>query len=344
MKRNGTFIGRLASVTPVRCKLMLFVVVIASPLACAQTAHVVPTAYEAGHFYATPQTAGGLTLKLLVDTGGGGGSGMYWITARAAKRLSLKVRNCKLGKDTIKVANVPAFKIGRGLPPPLNSPCGKSVMVQSGPYQGADGQLGAGYLPGRVWTFDYPAHQLLVRAPSRKPGTSVHAAELGFPINASGGLADGFARITIDVAGRPVEMLLDTGATAHPTPAGDKASHTPTVRGYGVTSYIDQSVFVRWHKEHPDWHVVPNGDSVYGPKIIEVPKVLVAGWSVGPVWFTVQLHIAAYMSQFTDRPIKGALGGNVFRHFIMTVDYPHRVAYFQCATGCKLATSQPSVR
>jgi hypothetical protein len=199
-----------------------------------------------------------------------------------------------------------------------------------------DGQLGAGYLPGRVWTFDYPAQRLSVQGASWRPGSSAHAAKLG--------LASGFARITIQVAGKPIQMLLDTGATAHPTPAGENASHTPTVNGYGVTSYIDQSVFAHWHKAHPKWRVVANGDSLYGPKIIEVPRVAVAGWSVGPVWFTVQGHIAKYMSQYTDRPIKGALGANVFRHFIMTVDYPRSTAYFQCAVGCQAAASQPPAR
>ena len=296
----------------------------------APASRTIPTVYEAGHFYAVPEAVRGQKLRLLVDTGGGGGGGMYWITTEAAKRLDLRVRSCKLGASVLTVADLPNFKAGRGLPPPMNSPCGKTLMIQSGPYLGGDGQLGAGYMPGHVWTFDYPAHQLLVQGPSWRPDADAHAAKLG--------LANGFARITIQVAGEPVQMLLDTGATAHPTPAGEKASHTPTVGGYGVTSYIDQSVFALWHKAHPDWRVVPNGDNLYGPKLIEVPKVVVAGWSVGPVWFTVQSRIAAYMSRYSDEPIKGALGGNVFRHFVMTVDYPHSAAYFQCTTGCKPAT------
>lgn len=298
-----------------------------------RVSQTIPTVYEAGRFYAVPETIGGQKPRLLVDTGGGGGSGMYWITAEAARRLDLKTRSCKLGKSTTTVADLPAFRAGHELPPPLNSPCGKSLMVYSTPGQGMDGQLGAGYLPGRVWTFNYPGQRLSVQGASWQPSRSARATKLG--------LASGFVRITIQVAGEQIQMLLDTGATAHPTPAGEKASKTPTVNGYGVTSYIDQSVFERWHAKHPDWRVVLNGDSLYGPKIIEVPKVEVAGWSVGPVWFTVQSRIATYMSQFTDRPIKGALGGNVFRHFVISLDYPHTTAYFQCIAGCKPATSQP---
>jgi hypothetical protein len=309
---------------------------VAAEPSASQAAHTIPTVYEAGHFYAVPETIHGQKLRLLVDTGGGGGSGMYWVTAEAAKRLNLKTHSCKLGKSAVTVADVPSYKPGHGFPLPVNSPCGNAVMVYPGSNKGMDGQLGAGYLPGRVWTFDYPAHRLSVQGASWRPSPFAHATKFG--------LASGFARITIRVDGEPIQMLLDTGATAHPTAAGEKASHAPTVNGYGVTSYIDQSVFIRWHKAHPGWRVVPNGDSKYGPELIEVPRVVVGGWSLGPVWFTVQSHIATYMSQFTDRPIKGALGGNVFRHFVMTVDYPRSTAYFQCATGCKPAKLQPSVR
>jgi predicted aspartyl protease len=322
----------------VRRVLVAVAVVAGSPLACAQAAQVVPTLYEAGHFYAVPETAGGQKLRLLVDTGGGGGSGMYWITAEAARRLGLTTRDCKRGDTTLAVASVPGFKTGRGLPPPVNSPCGKTLMIHPDPYPDGDGQLGAGYLPGRVWTFNYPAQRLMVQAPSWQPQASTHSTKLG--------LANGFARITIRVEGEPIQMLLDTGATAHLTAAGERASHMPAVGGYGVTSYIDSKVFDHWHQAHPDWRVVLEGDDLYGvghaTSLIEVPRVVVAGWSVGPVWFTEQSGVGVYMSRFTDQPIDGALGGNVFRHFVMTVDYPRRTAYFQCATGCEPAASKPS--
>lgn len=58
------------------------------------------------------------------------------------------------------------------------------------------------------------------------------------------------SRITIHVAGTPVQMLLDTGATEHPTVAGEKAGATPTVNGEGVTSYIKRarSGLASWHE------------------------------------------------------------------------------------------------
>ena len=312
-----------------------------------QATRTIPTVYEAGHFYAVPETSTGAKLKLLVDTGGGGAHGMYWISAEAAERLSLHTRACQLGSFSLVVADVPAYKLKASLPAPLGSPCGNALMVQKGQgNSGDDGQLGAGYLPSRVWTFDYPAHKLLVMGQSWKPVPSAHAVTLGFMRNAMGELATGMPRITVRVDGKPVQMLLDTGASAHPTAAGKKASHTATVHDIGVTSYIDRTVFEQWHKAHPTWRVVESGDDLFGPgnvmPIIEVPEVEIAGWLVGPVWFTGRPDTSFRtgdhsMSTYMDQTIDGAVGANVFSHFVMTIDYPHNSAYFECATGCRPA-------
>ena len=320
----------------------------ASPAAMPPpTAQVLPTVYEAGHFYAVPETADGQKLRLVVDTGGGGGGGRYWIDAAAARRLGLKTHPCKLGDMQLTVASPPAFRPGHALPPPRSGHCGQVLGVHERGEPGDDGQLGAGYLPGHVWTFDYPAKRLTLDGASWHPTRAAHATRLGFPHNPKGQQASGFARITIRVDGQPVDMLLDTGATAHPTAAGRKASGTPTVNGYGVTSYITTGVMNRWHKAHPDWHVVDKGDDLFGPdrimRLIEVPKVEIAGWSVGPVWFTERpdRNFHDVMSSYMDKQVEGAVGGNVFRHFAMTIDYPREKAYFRCVTGCQPAATPP---
>ncbi|WP_291191356.1 hypothetical protein [Frateuria sp.] len=324
---------------------MLFAAALLAIAASAATTapgiQVLPTVYEAGHFYAVPETTGGGSMKLLVDTGGGGGNGMYWITAAAAKRLHLKTGTCTLGDEHPTVAQLPDYRPDRGLPAPLPGPCGAVLMVTPHNYD-VDGQLGAGYLPGRVWTFDYPAHRLVLEGPGWRPDPAAHDSTLGFPRDAEGKATAGFARIAIRVDGRPLDMLLDTGATAHPTAAGKRASGTPTVDGFGVTSYIATSVVDRWHKAHPDWRVVEKGDDLRPARptrIIEVPAVEVAGWKVGPVWFTEQPDRAyhVFMASMMDKPVEGALGGNVFEHFAMTIDYPHARAYFRCAVDCAAA-------
>jgi hypothetical protein len=317
------------------------------------TAQVLPTVYEAGHFYAVPETVDGQKLKLVVDTGGGGGGGMYWITAEAAKRLHLKTHACKLGDDSIPVADLPKYKPGLGLPPPAASLCGKVVMVQDVPKGYAwnahdEGQFSGSYLYSRgIWTFDYPDERLTLQGDSWRPDSAAHATHLGFQRDSHGQATSGYARITIRVDGKPLDMLLDTGATAHPTAEGEKTSGTPTVNGLGVTSYVVASVFERWHKAHPDWRVVVNGDAAFGPErpmpLIEVPRVEIAGWSVGPMWFTERPDPAFHdmMSSMMDKQVEGAVGGNVFRHFVMTIDYPHETAWFRCVSGCKPAATPP---
>ncbi len=51
---------------------MITIWMAALALAGAAPTQTVPTQYEAGHFFATPQTRAGPSLRLLVDIGGGG--------------------------------------------------------------------------------------------------------------------------------------------------------------------------------------------------------------------------------------------------------------------------------
>ena len=57
----------------------------------------------------------------------------------------------------------------------------------------------------------------------------------------------------------------------------------------------------------------------------------VAGFRTGPAWFSVRPDKAfhEYMAQWMDRPVDGALGGETFRDFRITVDYPAETAVFE---------------
>ena len=98
-----------------------------------------------------------------------------------------------------------------------------------------------------------------------------------------------------------------------------------------ATSSIVASTFDDWTRRHPDWRVIPQADEFQNEAMIEVPSVTVAGYEVGPVWFTrrADKNFHEFMSRFIDRTIEGALGGNVLRSFRMTVDYPGAAAYFE---------------
>ncbi|MBD8898069.1 hypothetical protein [Rhodanobacter sp. DHG33] len=318
------------------------------------TARVLPTVYEAGHFYAVPETVDGQKLRLIVDTGGGGGAiRLYWVTAETADRLHLKTHTCKLDDGSATVAELPEYKPNLGLPPPTSGPCGKGLMVQDvsrNPSWNAhdSGQFSGSYMYSQgIWTFDYPQRRLVLQGQPWRPDSEAHATHLGFQRDDQGRATLGYPRIVIHVDGQPLDMLLDTGATAHPTAEGEQATDTPTVNGIGVTSYITTSVFNRWHQAHANWRVVTNGDDYFGPKhpmrLIEVPKVEIAGWSVGPVWFTERPDAPFHgmMSSLMDKQVEGSVGANVFQHFVMTLDYPGEKAWFRCATGCKPAATPP---
>jgi len=320
---------------------------VASATANAQQRVEVPATYEAGHFYATPTLANGHVLRLLVDTGGGGSGGWFVMFKAGVTRAALTSRPCTVDDESLEVVTTLDYREGQGLPTRSATPChAPAVITSEEPADSMDGLLGSGYLPGQIWTFDYPAQKLWREASDWRSSADMHRATLGMLRNSKGTPQSGFARISVQVDGKPLDLLLDTGATAHPTEAGKIAGTEVTASGFGVTSYITTSQLERWHGQHPAWRVVNDGDDLgsrgpgKGARLIEVPHLVVAGWDVGPVWFTERpdANFTARPGNWLnmmDGPVAGALGANVYRHFRMTIDYPHGAAYLACSAGCR---------
>lgn len=319
---------------------------IATTMASAQDREQLPTVYEAGHFYVTPTLANGHALRLVADTAGAGGAGRFVLDRSSAKRLGIAIDACKDGEESDDVGK-PTYRRGKGIPMNAGLPCDAPALVYDlAKADREDGQLGTGYWAGHVWTFDYPAQTLWLEPSSWHPAPGMHRLALGFPRDAHGKTVGGFARIFIRVAGETLPMLLDTGATGHPTVAGRIAYDEVTATGIGVTSYLTHAQLERWHAAHPQWRVIADGDDLRGnSRLIEVPRVVVGDWSVGPVWFTERPDAAfgdkdGGMASYTDGPVSGALGANVYRHFRMTIDYPEGNAYLACVTGCHAVTDK----
>ncbi len=295
----------------------------------------IPTVYEAGHFFAVPVTAQGQTLRFVVDTGGGGGAGLMLITPEAAEKIHAPTYRCDDVATGRMIMKWPEFTDAAGLPhPPLQTPCNAMALVvpiKTGRFV-EDGIIGGGYLPQfRAWHFNYPDRRLSVEDADWKIPYGKTVIPLGFPKNAQGINTGPFPSVEMQVDGHTIAMLLDTGATAMQTAAGLKATGAPQMHGQGTTSYITTSVMNAWHKMHPDWPIVVNGDSLMPARLIEVPQIKFGPYPISHVWFTERpdgnfgMH---GVGQYMDREIQGALGANVLSHFDMVIDYRHDCLVF----------------
>ena len=332
--------------------MTLEILLLAALSAPSAAAVVVPTRFEADRIFAVPDTIDGKPLKLYTDTGGG----TNLICQSAAQTLGLKIDALKLddeeaaelGKDAGKTT--PVFR-GTGVPANadgdasfLVTDCARNPMMSGI----GEGLLSSRWFAGRVWTFDYAAHTLTMQGKDWQPARAAAFTPIGLRDASAQGPAFSMPRMTIRIDGHALDMLLDTGATGHPTAEAQSAQGGEAVNGYRATSFITRSTFEALHAAHPQWTVVDKGDDLLAPRlvarVIRVPQVEIGGWLVGPVWFTERPDSAfrQMMSSMTDKPVEGAIGGNALRHFVMTLDYAQRKAYFTCADDCSAARPRPA--
>lgn len=282
-----------------------------------------PARFEAGRIFLDLAVRGGDTLVLYTDTGGG-----LFLYGHAVDRIDW---------DDSEGFRLGDLALDMTFPEPLGTP-GASLPIfrPDGVADSSyDGMLGQAWFADRIWTFDYPSQKLLLHksAPSLSP--AIRTAYLGFRTDSTGARVLSFPRISTVVDGDTLEMLFDTGATLYPT------AEALTFLGGGVayaraTSFITTDILNRWRTRNPAWRVVPDADDrVTGMAMIEVPDLWIAGFKIGPVWFVERpdANFHEFMSQWMDRRVDGALGGNVFRFFRITVDYPAAAAHFARTNG-----------
>ena len=287
---------------------------------------VVPSRFESDRVYVQLETVDHAALELYTDTGGGG----LVLSDRAASRLRLSVAPSPTDPNR-RVATAP--KVRPGLPelPTEATVLSLASQVTGWPQQ-ADGFLGAPWFAGAIWTWDYPAHVLL-REANWKPVAGSCDLALAFKMEPDGTRTTGFARIVVTIDGKPVSMLLDTGAETYLTV--DAAARLGGGDRMRATSMMAASIFDAWRQAHPDWPYVAGAQEVTGADMLEVPDIQVAGIQVGPVWFTRRpdFNFHTFMSSMTDSPVDGALGGNAFRDLRMTIDFPGGRAAFKPVRG-----------
>ncbi|MEJ7576207.1 MAG: hypothetical protein WKF74_04275 [Pyrinomonadaceae bacterium] len=290
---------------------------------------VLPVRYDEDRFYVQPVTSDGITLNFFTDTGGG-----LFVFSDVVERLKLPVISIEADEgQKFNVVKLPEFKDESVIPAPL----GNREQLFVVPSESRDlltrdwsGILGHQWFAGRVWTFDYPKRQLLLRAGGDLPASkNKHRVALGFRSNSSGGRATNYPRIPVTINGETIELLFDTGATTRLSEAA-LAVLKDNRAAIRATSFVTASVFEKWRKQNPRWRVIEKAETQSDEAMIEVPKVVIAGYTVRRVWFTRRpdKNFKQY-TKWMDKPIDGALGGNALRHFRISVDYPRAIAVFE---------------
>ncbi|MBW8778438.1 MAG: hypothetical protein JF585_04395 [Burkholderiales bacterium] len=308
---------------------VLFLALALPGLAAEAAAQKLPAQFDHNRIHLVVRASDGSPFKAYVDSGGGINS----VDRALADRLKLApAGELKGDEGTFQMVEFPAWLTRAGVPsPPDVAPFhGKLVVLPEAVVPDADVFLGAAWLAGRVWQIDYGRHEMVL-APDWKPSVQAHALPLGFRVDDHGTRPSSMPRITVTVDGKPLDMLLDTGAMIPLAPDGAAAFHVApgTIVGGG---FIMKTVFDEWHGKHPEWRVIEHAEATRrgDPNaMIEVPQVTVAGYTVGPVWFA-RRHDANFtgsMATMMDKPIVGAFGGSGLQYFRLVVDYPKATAW-----------------
>ena len=311
--------------------LIAIALIAALSVSSAPTAagHRLDAAFHADRVIVTLPVRGGTALRFYTDTGGGGTLiypdaasrlklGTAPITGPAAEEFPKSFRRL--------VGDVPVTGALRPPPPVYVAP--DFIAAMGGPAE-ADGFLGSAWFAGGIWTWDYPRQRLTREDDRWTPPRTATIVPVHFKPGGAGGQAPAFPRIVVMLAGEPVSVLLDTGAETLLTPAAvGRVGGGPALR---ATSMIVSSRFEAWHVAHPDWPIVDGAQMKTGARMIRVPDVAIAGFPVGPVWFTERPDAAFHgmMSSAMDAQVEGAIGGNAFRTLRMTVDYRGARAAFE---------------
>lgn len=266
--------------------------------------------------------AKGDTLPLYTDTGGGN-----IVYPETVRRLNLDIDTTKVKNRMAEHVNLNTHLTRTGAPPNIGP---SFVYREDSPLKDENGGiLGTNWFADKKWHFKYRVSELFtVDSLDWELASPSHTVELGFLKDSLGHNATNFPRIPVVVEGDTIQTLFDTGAHAI---LSDKAKASLGDKRLLGTSFIIASIFDRWRSEHPDWEVIENADSLSGEAMIQVPKVQLGNYNIGPVWFTrrADKNFTKYMSQWMDQEVQGAIGGSAFQYFdSIVLDYNKRLAYF----------------
>lgn len=298
----------------------------AGPAGAPALPHTLPATMEHNRFFVHPQAPSGETLRLYTDTGGG-----TFITTGGADKLGIAyVAPESPTREPVGSTAWPAYE-GAWIPRPESGGDAPDLPIMAPPpgFGDDDGLLGARWFGDRTWEWDYRAGTLRLLPDGALPEVaSTHVVKLGFQEGENGAHTSHFPRIPVRIDGEELQMLFDTGAMFRLDEAAAERLGDAVVRER-AGSFITRSVIERWHERHPDWPWIDEGDS--GMAMIRVPDVEIAGYHTGPVWFSARpdRNFHEWIAQWMDQPLDGAIGGNAFDGFRITIDYAAETAVFE---------------
>ena len=302
-------------------------------MAPAVHSQVVPAEFLRDRIFVVGSAANGERVRFFTDTGGGWNA----ISAVTETRLKLpRQGDVEIDQGRAPLVDASTLFDHSKIPAPVRDEPwlrGMLVVAPADQFSEGDGTLGSRWFAGRIWEIDYGRREVRV-LPKRPPLPGFRDVPMGFAVDENGGRALNFPRITINVDGQAIDVLLDTGASAKLT------SGAAAVFGYEAgtsvgTSFVIRSIFDKWKAAHPQWRTIPNADARGGFAMIEVPKLEVGGIETGPVWFTMRPdpNFLEFMSQMTDQTVSGAIGGSALKYLHLVLDYPGAKMYLKKATA-----------
>lgn len=219
--------------------------------------------------------------------------------------------NFKLGHCTVEV---PSAEVQRETAKPffVNS----DLLVEA--------VLPASVLQRFVVGLDYAQHKLTFSWPGADKPQGV---PVPFRINSKTGLI----AVNANIDGKPYAITIDNGS---------------------AYSWIRESAAREWLAVHPDWkratgavgeaNMMMGGDTTEREGVLlRVPEIFLGALSLKEVGVLAagashgmpqNLDLFDWYSQKNAAPVIGWIGGNILKHFRLTIDYPDRVIYLKKET------------
>lgn len=312
--------------------IFIFLPLFATLPAIAKTCKPLPALFEDHRIY-LEIALGQNSLKFYTDSGGGLFPFIYEDTAQ---KLEMKwEQTVHEGDLEIGLSTFPTALLAQHIP--LSSAWEKQVRIfKSGQKSEAneirfmigDGFFGASLFAEKIWHFDYTQKKLescdTIDSLEKYQSASLFFKEM------NGHRTSHQPRMSVIIDGVTLPVLFDTGATSlYSTEAIAKLQLN---KPFAASSFVRESIARKWISKHPEWRVLKNGEKFAGGgDLIEVPRITLGSYTVGPVWFATRRDeiYDRYSKDLMDTKIDGALGGNALKFFEIFADYPRAKIYFK---------------